>query len=93
MKQEDPEKLGDESAYEDATEMSPRIRRGDESKGDGEERDVAGAYADDHPQNTRPGTRSRVRRAPRYWECSGEKFYSQNIELLDCRSQQGPIQE
>ena len=34
--------------------MSPRIRRGDESKGDGEERDVAGAYADDHPQNTDP---------------------------------------
>ena len=32
MKQDDPEKLGNESAYEDATEMMRRVRRGDESK-------------------------------------------------------------
>lgn len=50
MKQDDPEKLGNESAYEDATEMKRRIRRGDESKGDADERDVAGDYADDHPE-------------------------------------------
>jgi hypothetical protein len=54
MKQEDPEKLGNESAYEDATEMSRRVRRGDESKGDADERDVAGDYADDRPDNTDP---------------------------------------
>ena len=53
MKQEeDAEKLGRESAYEDATEMKRRIQRGDESKGDADERDVAGDYADDHPETT-----------------------------------------
>lgn len=31
-----------------------RIRRGDESKGDPDERDVAGDYADDHPETTDP---------------------------------------
>ena len=51
---EDPEKLGKESAYEDATEMKRRIRRGDESKGDADDRDVAGDYADDSPENTDP---------------------------------------
>ena len=54
MKQDDPEKLGNESAYEDATEMSRRIRRGDESKGDADERDVAGDYADERPETTDP---------------------------------------
>jgi hypothetical protein len=54
MKQDDPEKLGNESAYEDATEMIRRVRRGDESKGDADERDVAGDYTDDHPENTDP---------------------------------------
>jgi hypothetical protein len=54
MKQDDAEKLGNESAYEDATEMSRRIRRGDESKGDADERDVAGDYADEHPETTDP---------------------------------------
>ncbi len=51
MKLEDAEKLGNESAYEDATEMNRRIRRGDESKGDADARDVAGDYADEHPGN------------------------------------------
>ena len=54
MKEDDPEKLGRESAYEDATEMKRRIRRGDESKGDADERDVAGDYADERPENTDP---------------------------------------
>ena len=53
MKQEeDAEKLGRESAYEDATEMKRRVQRGDESKGDADERDVAGDYTADHPENT-----------------------------------------
>lgn len=54
MKQDDPEKLGNESAYEDSTEMIRRVRRGDESKGDADERDVAGDYADERPENTDP---------------------------------------
>ena len=54
MKDEDAEKLGNESAYEDATEMIRRVRRGDESKGDADERDVAGDYADDPPETTDP---------------------------------------
>lgn len=48
----DAEKLGRESAYEDATEMKRRIRRGDESKGDADDRDVAGDYAGEEPETT-----------------------------------------
>ena len=54
MKQEDAEKLGEESGYEDATEMIRRVQRGDESKGDADERDVAGDYSDDDPETTDP---------------------------------------
>ena len=54
MKDEESEKLGRESSYEDATEMKRRIRRGDESKGDADERDVAGDYADARPEDTDP---------------------------------------
>jgi hypothetical protein len=54
MKQDETEKLGEQSGYEDATEMNRRMRRGDESKGDADERDVAGDYADDRPENTDP---------------------------------------
>lgn len=50
--EEDPEKLGNESAYEGATEMKRRIRRGDESKGDPDERDVAGDYTGGDPETT-----------------------------------------
>ena len=66
MKEDDPEKLGNESAYEDATEMKRRVRRGDESKGDADERDVAGDYADDRPENTDPAADQglRGRRVP-----------------------------
>ena len=55
MKQdEDAEKLGRESAYEDATEIKRRVRRGNESKGDADERDVAGDYSDEHPSTIDP---------------------------------------
>jgi hypothetical protein len=66
MKHEHADKLGDESAYEDATEMDRRIRRGDESKGDADERDVAGDYSDDHPESIDPASDQglRGRRVP-----------------------------
>ena len=66
MTHEDPEKLGNESAYEDATEMNRRVQRGDESKGDADERDVAGDYADDPPETTDPASDqvSKGRRVP-----------------------------
>ena len=44
---DDAEQLGKQSAYEDTTEFKQRLRRGDESKGDPDERDVAGDYAED----------------------------------------------
>jgi hypothetical protein len=50
------EKLGNESAYEDATEMKRRVRRNDESKGDADDRDVAGDYADADPESTDPAS-------------------------------------
>jgi len=37
------EEIGEEAAYEDETETARRMRRGDETKGDPDERDVAGA--------------------------------------------------
>lgn len=37
------EEIGEQSAYEDETETARRMRRGDETKGDPDERDVAGA--------------------------------------------------
>ena len=52
QEEEDAEKLGNESAYEDATEMKRRVRRGDESKGDADERDVAGDYTGDDSETT-----------------------------------------
>lgn len=36
------EEIGEQSAYDDETEAARRLRRGDESKGDPDERDVAG---------------------------------------------------
>lgn len=41
------EDLGEESAYEGPTEFKRRLRRGDESKGDPDERDIAGDYVED----------------------------------------------
>lgn len=37
------EELGEESAYDSTTEMAQIMRRGDESEGDPDERDVVGA--------------------------------------------------
>ena len=37
------EELGEASAYDSTTEMAQMMRRGDESKGDADERDVAGS--------------------------------------------------
>ena len=37
------EEIGEESSYEDETETAQRMRRGDETKGDPDERDVVGA--------------------------------------------------
>lgn len=36
------EELGEESSYEGTTELGRRLRRGDETAGDPDERDVAG---------------------------------------------------
>lgn len=66
MKEKHAERLGNESAYEDATEIDRRIRRGDESKGDADERDVAGDYSNDEPETTDPASDQglRGRRVP-----------------------------
>lgn len=37
------EEIGEQSSYEDETETARRMRRGDETKGDPDERDIAGA--------------------------------------------------
>lgn len=37
------EEIGEESSYEDETETAQRMRRGDETKGDPDERDEVGA--------------------------------------------------
>ena len=42
------EDLGEESSYEDETEISRRLRRGDETAGDPNARDVAGAVPEEH---------------------------------------------
>lgn len=36
------EKLGEQSSYDDETEIGRRLRRGDETKGDADARDAAG---------------------------------------------------
>lgn len=50
------EELGEESSYEGTTEMSRRLRRGDETAGDPDARDVAGAIPE---QDTPHGRESR----------------------------------
>jgi hypothetical protein len=47
------EELGEQSAYEDTTEMGRRLRRGDETAGDPEARDVAGGVRDDETSHGR----------------------------------------
>jgi len=51
--------LGEQSTYEGTTEISRRLRRGDESAGDPEARDVAGAV----PEKDMPHGREARRRA------------------------------
>ncbi len=51
--------LGEQSTYEGTTEISRRLRRGDETAGDPDERDVAGAI----PEKDMPHGRE-VRRKP-----------------------------
>ena len=41
------EELGEQSSYEGATEIARRLRRGDETKGDPNARDVAGAIPEE----------------------------------------------
>ena len=45
------EELGEQSAYEDATDMKRRIRRGNEAEGDADDRDVAGDYSKKSPSD------------------------------------------
>ena len=47
------EDLGEESSYEDETEISRRLRRGDETAGDPNARDVAGAVPEEHTPHGR----------------------------------------
>jgi hypothetical protein len=54
------EDLGEQSMYEGTTEISRRLRRGDESAGDPNERDVAGVI----PEKDMPHGRE-VRRRPK----------------------------
>jgi hypothetical protein len=65
-KQHDPKRegwsaqdLGEESSYEGTTEISRRLRRGDETVGNPDERDVAGAI----PEKDMPHGRE-LRRTP-----------------------------
>ena len=60
--EDDAEKLGEQSAYEDATDFKRRLRRGDESNGDPDERDVAGDYTDDSSNADTASDQGLVRR-------------------------------
>jgi hypothetical protein len=54
------EELAEQASYDDETEIARRMRRGDESKGDPDERDVAGTL---DPQDTSPDISSDKKRA------------------------------
>jgi hypothetical protein len=41
------DEIGAQSAYDDETDAARRLRRGDESRGDADERDIAGAVGSD----------------------------------------------
>ena len=56
------EDLGEESSYEDETEISRRLRRGDETEGDPDARDVAGAVGEEHTHMAAKGGTNRRRR-------------------------------
>ena len=53
--------LGEQSSYEGTTEIDQRLRRGDETAGDPNARDVAGAP----PDNETPGARELSRKPNR----------------------------
>ncbi|MDQ3665872.1 MAG: hypothetical protein M3410_04580 [Acidobacteriota bacterium] len=58
------EKLGEESSYEGITEISRRLRRGDETAGDANARDVAGVIPEEdtvHGSETRDKSRESAR--------------------------------
>lgn len=48
------EELGEASAYTDSTEMAQQMRRGDETKGDPDDRDVVGATTAANPDDNKP---------------------------------------
>jgi hypothetical protein len=47
------EDLGEESSYEKETEISRRLRRGDETAGDPDARDIAGAVPEENTPHGR----------------------------------------
>jgi hypothetical protein len=47
------EELGEQSSYEGATEIDRRLRRGDETAGDPDARDLAGVMPDEDNSNER----------------------------------------
>jgi hypothetical protein len=54
------DEIGTQSAYDDETDAARRLRRGDESRGDGDERDIAGAVGSDEvSEHISPDTKSR----------------------------------
>lgn len=46
--------IGEESSYNDSTETSQQLRRGDESKGNPDERDVVGATTSADNRDNKP---------------------------------------
>src|SRR5918995_445735 len=58
------EELGEQSSYEGTTEISRRLRRGDESVGDADQRDVAGVIPEEDTPHGREA-RAAPRKSPR----------------------------
>ena len=56
------EELGEQSTYDGTTEITRRLRRGDETKGDPDARDVAGAI----PEKDTPHGREARDKPPRF---------------------------
>lgn len=57
------EELGEQSSYEDTTEIGRRLRRGDETAGDPNARDVAGVIPEEDTPHARK-VRDRPRKSP-----------------------------
>ena len=58
------EELGEQSSYEGTTEISRRLRRGDETVGDADQRDVAGVIPEEDTPHGREA-RAAPRKSPR----------------------------